>query len=526
MAKYFLIIFTTAVIFRFWQLTTYPVSLTMDEVAIGYGSYSLLMTGRDDWGQALPIAFRSVGDYKPPVNFYLNVPPIAFLGLNEFSVRFPVALISSLTILVFIVFLRRLGLSSTKSIWGGFWLAILPWHVHYSRYGLEAITALYFLIAGIACWLTAQSKKSHYWLALSIVNFSLSVWAYHSNRFFVPLLVIFFIITFRNQLTFIFNSKKMLLIQAAIFLVFSGPFLWLTFTSEAIKQRAAMTSILRESGLLLTLHRGQYSSLSQRIFDNDWFLIFHHWLGKYINYFDLRFWFWKAMDFSPPGYPDSGLLYFVDIPLFVLGILTLLKSQNKFLKTLALFWLFTGPLASSFTMNEQHTLRTLVWLPFFGIVIASGFTNKILIIYLLPLILNIAYVKDLYIHSLPRHFSEYWQYGFKQAAVYACDHKDEYDRIIISPTFGSLGPLLTGIPDYYVLFYCKYPPLKYMYTKKIDKFDFTRVDWKNQLDQGGKALLISAKWDYPNLTPPPDRTLKRIDYFNESPAFYFVTTHN
>ncbi|TSC88461.1 MAG: glycosyl transferase family protein [Microgenomates group bacterium Gr01-1014_16] len=523
MAKYFLIIFIIATSFRFWQITSYPVSLTMDEVAIGYGSYSLLQTGRDDWGKILPIAFKSVGDYKPPVNFYLNIPSVFLFDLSEFAVRFPVALLGSLTSVIFIIFLRRLGLSKSAAIFGGFWLAILPWHVHYSRYGLEAVTALYFLIAGVACWLTANSRKSHLWMAFSIINFSLSVWAYHSNRLFVPLLVLFLLISQHSQLKYIFKNKNKFFSLLITLLISMGPFIWLTFTSEVIKQRAAMTSILREQSLQLTLHYGNYASLSQKIFDNDIYLIFHHWLGKYTNYFDLRFWFWKALDFSPPGYPDSGLFYLVDLPLFITGIFLLLKSKNKFLKSLTLFWLFVGPLASSFTMNDQHTLRTLVWLPFFGIIIAMGF-KRYKLIYFAFLLLNIFYVKDLYTKALPRYFSEYWQYGFKQAAVYACDHKDEYDRIIISPTFGSLGPLLTGIPDYYVLFYCKYPPQKYMFTKKIDKFDFTRVDWRKEREVGDKTLLISAKWDYPLVTAPEESVIKRIDYFNESPAFYFVPT--
>lgn len=524
MAKYLIIIFALAAVFRFWQITSYPVSLTMDEVAIGYGSYSLLQTGRDDWGQILPIAFKSVGDYKPPVNFYLNIPTIYLFDLSEFAVRSPVALLGGLTSIIFVIFLRRLGLSKTSALFGGFWLAILPWHAHYSRYGLEAITALYFLIAGVSCWLTSLPQKSYFWMVLAIINFSLSVWAYHSNRLFVPLLILFLVITERNHLKYIFVNKIKLFSLVITLLIFMGPFIWLTFTSEVIKQRAAMTSILREQSLLLTLHHGQYSSLSQRIFDNDVYLIFHHWLGKYTNYFDFRFWFWKALDFSPPGYPDSGLFYLVDLPLFIAGVVFLLRSRNSRIKHLALFWLFIGPLASSFTMNEQHTLRTLVWLPFFGIIIASGFRKKFLPLYLIPLVFNITLVKDLYTKALPRYFSEYWQYGFKQAAVYACAHQDEYDRVIISPTFGSLGPLLTGIPDYYVLFYCKYPPQKYMFTKKIDKFDFTRIDWRKEREVGDRALLISAKWDYPLVTAPEENTIKRINYFNESPAFYFVMT--
>src|SRR4030042_566937 len=94
--KYFfgiVIIFLIALLFRFYKLSSYPVSLSMDEVAIGYNAYSILKTGKDEWGQKLPLAFKSVGDYKPPVDIYLTVPSVWVFGLNEFGVRFPVALL-------------------------------------------------------------------------------------------------------------------------------------------------------------------------------------------------------------------------------------------------------------------------------------------------------------------------------------------------------------------------------------------------------------------------------------------------
>lgn len=532
MAKYLILIFGIALLFRFWQITTYPVSLTMDEVAIGYGSYSMLQTGRDEWGTPVPIVFKSVGDYKPPINYYLVASSIKLFGLTEFAVRFPVALIGSLTAVIFVVFLRRLGLSKSASLFGGLWLAILPWHVHHSRYGLEAITALLFLIAGCAAWWTSLQKKSYFYLGLSLVSFGISVWAYHSNRLFVPLLVIFFVILhFKSVIFFLSKDLKKLAFCLLLFVSLAGPFLHLALTSDAVKQRAAMTSILRDSGLIKSLHYGSYKNLSERVFENDLYLIFHHWVGKYTDYFDLRFWFWKGLSLTPPGYPDSGLLYVLDIIPFAAGVWIITKSKNQTLKKVALFWFFVGPLASSFTMNDQHTLRTLVWLPFFGIVVASGadylgsrFKKIGVLIYLSILLINVAYIKDIYTTALPFYFSEYWQYGFKQAALYGCEHLDKYDRVVISPVFGSLGPLTTGIPDYYVLFYCQYPPEKYMYTKKIDKFEIGRVDWREQLQRGGRALLISGRWDYPEVTAPEEYVIKRLDYFNEIPGLYFVDT--
>src|SRR3989344_5061643 len=81
--------------FRFYQLGAVPNGLEWDEVAIGYDSYSLIHTGRDQFGSWFPITFRSLDDYKPPLYNYFATIPIALFGLNEFAVRFPSAFFGS-----------------------------------------------------------------------------------------------------------------------------------------------------------------------------------------------------------------------------------------------------------------------------------------------------------------------------------------------------------------------------------------------------------------------------------------------
>ncbi|MDO8609647.1 MAG: hypothetical protein Q7R95_03800, partial [bacterium] len=83
---------------RFYGITKNPVSLSIDEVAFGYNAYSILKTGRDEYGKFLPLSFKSTGDYKNPVPIYSMVPSIAIFGLNEFGSRFPTALIATLSI--------------------------------------------------------------------------------------------------------------------------------------------------------------------------------------------------------------------------------------------------------------------------------------------------------------------------------------------------------------------------------------------------------------------------------------------
>src|SRR3972149_10296036 len=84
---------------RSYDLYSYPSGFTPDEASFGYDVYSILKTGRDQWGKQLPLSLESFGDFKPPLYAYVLVPSVALLGLNKFSVRFPHALAGPLGVL-------------------------------------------------------------------------------------------------------------------------------------------------------------------------------------------------------------------------------------------------------------------------------------------------------------------------------------------------------------------------------------------------------------------------------------------
>src|SRR3989344_1369248 len=92
------IIFLFALALRTVNLGDHPSGLTWDEAGLGYNAYSILKTGRDEFGTFLPIVFKSFGDYKPGIYVYLTVPSVAIFGLTEFAVRFPSALFGALAV--------------------------------------------------------------------------------------------------------------------------------------------------------------------------------------------------------------------------------------------------------------------------------------------------------------------------------------------------------------------------------------------------------------------------------------------
>ncbi len=117
-ATYFVLIFVLllTLIFRFWQLELIPSGLNWDEAAYGYNSYSLLLTGNDEWGVSWPIFLRSFGDFKPALLSYLQIPLIYFNGLTTNSLRIPVALLGVISLISWWTIQNKLELFSTKNI--------------------------------------------------------------------------------------------------------------------------------------------------------------------------------------------------------------------------------------------------------------------------------------------------------------------------------------------------------------------------------------------------------------------------
>ncbi|RJQ25349.1 phospholipid carrier-dependent glycosyltransferase, partial [Candidatus Parcubacteria bacterium] len=85
----FVIIVAIAALLRLYQIGNVPPSPDWDEVSLGYNAYSIMLTGRDEYGELLPVIMRSFDDYKPALYSYFIIPFIKIFGLNTISVRLP-----------------------------------------------------------------------------------------------------------------------------------------------------------------------------------------------------------------------------------------------------------------------------------------------------------------------------------------------------------------------------------------------------------------------------------------------------
>ena len=128
---------------RFNKVTEIPPALNWDEVSIAYNAYSILNTGKDEWGVFLPIHFKAYGEYKLPAQIYASIPGIAFFGLNELGVRITPVVYGTLTVLLMFFLGRAIFQSSLVGIFAATLLAISPWHIHLTRASFESSFAVF-----------------------------------------------------------------------------------------------------------------------------------------------------------------------------------------------------------------------------------------------------------------------------------------------------------------------------------------------------------------------------------------------
>ncbi|MBI2611374.1 glycosyltransferase family 39 protein, partial [Candidatus Gottesmanbacteria bacterium] len=208
---------------RIYKLDQIPNSISADEASFGYNAYSILKTGKDEFGITFPLLFRSFDDYKNPLFVYTLVPFILMFGLTEWAIRFPSVILGILVVITSFFITRLLIKNNKLSLLTAFFAATSPWLIQYSRVSIDTIIALNFLILGVLFYLLR--KKHGFWLLLSSLALALSFWSYHSSRIWA---VGFVILTSLYSLFLEKERRKIVLVSVIIFILLCLPYIYIS----------------------------------------------------------------------------------------------------------------------------------------------------------------------------------------------------------------------------------------------------------------------------------------------------------
>ncbi len=183
----FLLILSLGIFARTWEFNHLPPGLNADEASIGIEAFNLYHYGIDRNGVSYPVQFISWGSGQNALYGYLLIPFIAIFGLSPVVVRVPMLISGILSIpLVFLV--ARKTIDTRFGYLSMFFLAISPWHILLSRWGLESNLFPFIFLIGYSCLLNFE--QSRLWFVAACFFFALSLYAYGTAYAMVPVFMV------------------------------------------------------------------------------------------------------------------------------------------------------------------------------------------------------------------------------------------------------------------------------------------------------------------------------------------------
>lgn len=343
----------------FYDVPKNPVGFFVDEASIAYNAHTVAQTGRDEYGEALPLYFRAFGEYKSPVYIYVLSLVFRVTGPSSLVARIVSATAGLIAAVLFGLLGARLTTRLTNRRLVGLIVflaaALTPWLFEVSRLVFEV--ALLPALLGLFLLLLRRAAKSEQWswpvCAGLGVLLGLIAYTYSVGRLLAPL--------FAFGLVFFFTRRRWRKV-VLVWMVFGLTLLPLAvFTLRhpgALSERFKFVTYVKPGDMR--------SQIAIRFVQN------------YLGDFSPRSWFVKGDPEPRHHLPGMGSLLVGVVALAALGLfVVLLRYRKDAWWRFIVYGLLVSPIPAALTLDHFHTLR-LIALPCFLLVLTVPATEFLL----------------------------------------------------------------------------------------------------------------------------------------------------
>lgn len=442
--KYKILVITILIVgflVRLIGIDVLPKGLNQDEASAGYEAFSLLHYGVDRHNNIFPAQFIAWGSGQNVLYSEIMMLFVGILGLNTLSVRLPMAIIGCISLIIFYQLLRK-NINRKVALVGLAFMAICPWHIMKSRWGLESNLFPDLILYSVFFIVEFLKNKKSIWLYLGIGILALSGYAYGTSYFFLPVFIIplLLILLKKNYV-----SIKQLVIAFIIICVIDLPLILYVMinTFDLPQINLSFMTIPR-----LTANR--YQEISS-VFSKDFFT-------KSLQNFIEAMKLFICQDNDHPWNLISffGITYVFSLPFTLIGLCYNFKKEqrNKIVNICFNIWFIAAFLL--LFVCEPNTNRVNV------MIIPLIYYTTIGIYYIIeksPIARNA--IISMYILAFMAFCYTYFYKGMKNEAYFETDIEEmveyvnnlEVEKVYIDKSFTE--------PYIYVLFYSKYNPKEF-----------------------------------------------------------------
>lgn len=491
--------------FLFWLLVValglriaciyyYIPPVNQDELTILYDAISVVETGKDRWGSENHFIFRSlgIGDYRPPLYFWLQILFYKLFHIDEYGARCIAAIFGVIGILYTY---KVSGILINKKFARIFSIVLVfaPIHIFFSSVGVES-NILGSSILVVSFYYFLRYKESNK-LTYSLLSFSfavLSIYVYQSFKLSAFLILVAYsvsLILSKNYRHLIYSSLIATVVASSqIYVFITAPHQYIARASDTVVKAPHVLEFIYES----------IAILFKDFLHQDWFFNLDHC----VHLFNIRF-------------------LAIQLPLYIIGF-RFIKDNNLFrrkeYKCYFFVILFVSAIPQLLTNSSMNPLRNSFIIYFIACIISFG------IYYLYSyrkVIFSLIFINFIIAVS----------YGYRQdsrGCGYQNDlvqfyqklnfYDDKYDKVVIE-NFGNQQYV-------YLLYYCKLSPSYFQKSikiidstgafdrvKQIGKYIYIDRDTLNQkpntLPQKSTLVITQNKYD-----------IKPIDSFEQ---FYYYS---
>ncbi|MFH1827243.1 MAG: glycosyltransferase family 39 protein [bacterium] len=519
---FLLILFSiVSFVFNTYRQNVAPPCFNADEAAFGYNSYSIMQTGKDEYGNFMPLRLKSFNDYKLPLYSYLSIPFIKIMGLNQTSTRALNDLVSIFIPIAVFFFVKELFNNKFIALISSLLTATsLGLHI-IGRQAHEAYLAALFIIISSIFFVRSLKKISALNSIFFITPLALALFTYQSSRIFAAFFLIFSIFYF-----FVDANKQKLSKSIFVFLIIVVVALFSFTDIKYSPTRLKNLFLFTNPGLQIKTQELRAEEGSRLLY-NKLTVGSREAFFNHLEYFSPQFLAISGDENIRFGYgemyPITPLEYFF---IFV-GLYYLIKNKEKW-RWFILSLLFITPISASLSWADTSLTRSLfLIIPILSIAsygfcfLYKAFPQKQKIILISVIVVEfvfLLYSWSFYLNHYPKRgiVTNSMQCGYKELASYVNENYDKFDNFYISPEL--------GMPYIFLLFYNKYPPSEYQkqanltppdqygfgQVEKFDKFIFSLTGSENKKN----VSLIAFPHDFNYLNSEDLSKIKKIKKMN------------
>ncbi|MBR4706925.1 MAG: glycosyltransferase family 39 protein [Pseudobutyrivibrio sp.] len=183
-----------------------------DEAFSAYKAYSMVNYGIDSHGYHNPVYLETWGSGMSAVQCYIQTLFIRILGFTPIAIRLPQAILGCITLVFFYLLIKEIA-TREIAFWATVVLAVCPWHITMSRWGLDCNYYIGFIT--LAMYMIISSRNVLWKTIVAAVVTAIALYSYASPWVVMPILVY-------GTIIYLFIRKEINIKSIIIFTVILG----------------------------------------------------------------------------------------------------------------------------------------------------------------------------------------------------------------------------------------------------------------------------------------------------------------